>query len=103
MYTYRVKVTVTEEHAAKYEGYIIPHIKDILNTGCFERASLGEEKYDLAPGCKVFVAEYFTDSADKIKTYLKDHAPKLRQDAIDTLGPIFTAERTISIQTNEFD
>ena len=104
MYVYQVKVTVADEHAQKYEDYMLKgHVRDLIETGCFTHAHWAEEKFAAVPGHKVFIAQYFAPSADHIKTYLRDHAPGLRAHAINNLGNIFKAERMVSIQTKVFD
>lgn len=73
---YEVRASVRPDVVTRYEAYMREkHIRDVLATGAFrsatlERAAAGE-----------YCIRYEAPSRDALERYLRDHAPRLREDA----------------------
>ena len=72
------------------------HMDEVIATGMFDRYSLYEliEPND-EDQSKTFVAQYFTDSEHRYKTYIEEFAPALREKGYQKFGDQFIAFRTI--------
>ena len=104
MLVYQVKATVENSHAQIFEDMLLHHhVKDLLDTGCFESATFSEEKFNRVEGARVFISQYYAKDSDSIRTYLKDHAPKLREDVLKAIGSHMKTERMILVPSKEFD
>ena len=72
---YEVRAVVESELCESYEAYMREqHIPDLMKTGCFVEASFetfGDGEYQM---------RYAASSRLNLDTYLRDHAPRLRQD-----------------------
>lgn len=74
---YEVTATVRPDTVGRWEAYMREkHIRDVLQTGCFARATLERA----ASGR--FRVSYEAPSREQIDRYLADHAPRLRNDVL---------------------
>lgn len=74
------------------------HISEVLNFDGFLSAELLKEY-----GGQGLVVRYTLESTDVFEKYDKSEiAKKLRQDAIDRFGPVFTASRKVLISSDVF-
>ena len=104
MIVYQVRITVDDSHADDFQKCMLDyHVQDVLNTGHFEKAFQSEDKFTKIEGKRLFIMQYHAKSAEDLKTYLKECAPKLRQEILEKYGEHMKAERTIMIPTSEFD
>jgi hypothetical protein len=75
MVIYEVRAIVRPDLCEPYESYMTNlHIPDLLKTGYFSEASFercGEGEYQI---------RYAAPSKDDLDMYLRDHAPRLRED-----------------------
>jgi hypothetical protein len=73
---YEVTAVVEAHLAETYERYMRQqHIRDVLATGCFQRADLASD----APGR--YRMRYEASTYKDLESYLATHAAHLRQDA----------------------
>lgn len=78
--TYEITAIVEPEFAAAYERYMIErHIPDLMATGQFASAVLGRS----AEGR--YRVRYEAKDREALNTYLKDHAPGLREHFYQTV------------------
>lgn len=97
MVVYEVVATVKVERAAEWHAWIIPHMQEVLDTGCFVSAEL--EKIIDPPSTDVnFRVRYHSTSMQLIERYLSEHAPALRAAGIDRFGEDVKTQRTIAEQ-----
>jgi hypothetical protein len=72
---YEVTATVRPDTVVRWEAYMREkHIRDVLQTGCFSRATL-----ERATSGR-FRVIYEAPSREQLDRYLTDHAPRLRND-----------------------
>ncbi len=70
------------------------HLKDMMDTGLFSDYRLCRLlEQDEEEGVS-FVVQYHSDSAENYRTYLAEHAPKMRQKGLKKFGDKFVAFRT---------
>ena len=74
MVTYEVTAVVAATRVTQYEDYMRHHIPDLLATGCFTAASLEKA----ASGR--YRVRYEARSQADLDKYLREHAPRLRDD-----------------------
>jgi ribosomal protein RSM22 (predicted rRNA methylase) len=90
MIIYEVTCEVTAEGIARYEEFMrTTHIRDVLATGCFVRASIAQSM----PGR--YRVRYTALSLDVLDAYLGNHAPQLRADFAAHLGTSVTVSREV--------
>lgn len=71
------------------------HLNDMMNTGLFSDYRLCRLlEQDETEGVS-YVAQYHCDSVENYQTYVKEHAPKMRQKGINKFGGRFVAFRTV--------
>lgn len=96
MFVFTVKASVTQEIADKWFNYMTTkHIRDVLNTRCFEKAEL-EKILDTGDEVAKFVARYYFNSMVDYNEYVTKFAPTLRAEHNELFGNSVIAERTIS-------
>ncbi|PYS99064.1 MAG: hypothetical protein DMF63_13405 [Acidobacteria bacterium] len=72
---YEVRTVVERDLCGRYERYMTDqHIPDLMKTGCFTEASF--ENFDGGE----YQMRYVASSREQLDRYLRDHAPRLRQD-----------------------
>ena len=73
---YEVTATVRADLAAAFEEYLRDtHVAEVVATGCFDSATL-------AGGAGRYRASYHAPSAAALARYHRDHADRLRGDAL---------------------
>ena len=70
------------------------HIDDILSTGLFISARMVKVLVEEEMGGTTYSVQYFTDSRAKLEDYYKNHAPRLRQEALSIFADKMIAFRT---------
>ena len=71
------------------------HIPDILSTGMFAECKMFRLlEHDESEGI-TYVCQYFASSAEDYVCYINEHAPMLRQKALQRWGDQFIAFRTV--------
>ncbi len=97
MVVYEVVATVKAERAAEWHAWIIPHMQEVVDTGCFVSVEL--EKIIDPPSADVnFRVRYHSPSMELIERYLSEHAPALRAAGIERFGDDVNTQRTIAEQ-----
>jgi hypothetical protein len=102
MILYEVSIDLDRSIHEKYLVWLKGHIKEILPLPGFISAELFDvEQSSLASDRLALTVHYRLQTRDFLEDYLRHHAPRLRQQAIDLFGSAFTPTRRIlkSIQT----
>lgn len=94
MIVYEVRVAVDAAIAAEYRAWLDPHIRQVLSIAGFERAELYAE--DEVEGRVVWIVRYHLADRAALESYLRDHAPRLRDEGQARFGGRFTATRRVS-------
>lgn len=97
MVVYEVVATVKAERAAEWHAWIIPHIQEVVDTGCFVTSEL-EKIIDPPSSDVIFRVRYHSTSMQLIERYLSEHAPALRAAGIERFGEDVKTQRTIAEQ-----
>lgn len=93
MILYEVRVAVDNEIAEAYRVWLETHIREILTLPGFDFAELLREPVnDKREG---FVVHYWLKNRSALELYLRDHAPRLRQDGVSRFGSRFSVERRV--------
>lgn len=96
MIIYEVRAEVVVHRADEWQAWIIPHMQEVVDTGCFTDASL-EKIVDPVSERVVFRVRYTSLSMTDIERYLADHAPALRAAGLAAFGDDAHTSRTLSI------
>ena len=94
MIVYEVRVAVDREVADQYRAWLEPHIREILGIAGFEHAELYAE--DDEQGHIVWTVRYQLRDRAALAAYLRDHAPRMREEGQARFGGRFTASRRVS-------
>ena len=96
MIVYEVTLTVQRAIEPAFREWLGPHVREIVALPGF----LGAQVYELAatPGADeavVFCTQYRLADQESLDAYLREHAPRMRQDGIARFGDGFRAERRV--------
>lgn len=96
MIIYNVTVKVEAEIAEPYLNWLKEdHIPKIMATGCFTEYRICR-MLDLDEGDgPTLVVQYHAPARESYETYLRDHAPRLREEAFERWGNRFLAYRSL--------
>jgi len=99
MLIYEVNLTVDDDVAAAYAGWLSEHIQKVMTIKGFSGAQWffrvpGEEGLENSDK-KHWTVHYMVESQEDLDNYLANHAPKIRQEATDLFGGKFTIERRV--------
>lgn len=95
MVIYEVNLEVAPGIITEYQRWLGEHIRQVLKCGGFRYAELWNDLAGTSDGWIPITVQYRCDSISSLETYLKDHAPKLRQEGVDRFGDRFRATRRI--------
>ncbi len=96
MIIYQVSCTMSIDLAEKWQNFFLEkHLDDVVNTGYFHSYSFRRVIDDSDTGEVTFIAEYQTDSLEKIEAYNQHAAPALKKEVIDLFEGQFTASRQL--------
>jgi hypothetical protein len=96
MVIYEVNLTVEAAHSAAFQAWLPKHAQEVVATGCFERATIyARDRADEPPDAALWTVHYLAPSREALATYLRDHAPRLRQDGLSRFGAAFSASRRL--------
>lgn len=99
---YEVTLLVEDAIAEPYERWLHEHIRQILALPGFLDAQLAELVDPQTPEHRGWCVRYRLRDEAALATYLREHAPALRQDGVDRFGTGFQARRRILRQHHHF-
>lgn len=96
MIIYNVTIKVQDEIKEDWLHWLKEeHIPDMINTGCFNKATVLQLlDIDDAEG-PTYAIQYHTESKAMVNRYLENHAAGLRQRSFDRWGDKFIAFRSV--------
>jgi hypothetical protein len=96
MIVYEVNVEIGESVFDAYRAWLSPHVAEILALRGFVSAEIFERRDPLPPtGKRALTVCYRLVDAAALRDYLKDHAPRLREDAVRRFGDAASASRRV--------
>jgi hypothetical protein len=96
---YEVNLKVAQTIAQEYLSWLHDHIREMLQQGGFQAATIYEEIVNEATQCQEFsyIIQYTVASREALQHYFDHHAPAMRQQGLMRFGDQFTATRRILI------
>lgn len=96
MIIYNVTIKLEEAiHEQWLQWLQAEHIPDVINTGCFTRATvLRLMEIDDSEG-PTYAIQYFAESKASYNRYIEEFAPEMRQRSFDKWGSRFIAFRSV--------
>ncbi len=98
MYIYNVTIKVTASIEKEWINWMKEeHLAEVIATGSFDRYSFFKliEPIDEEDDGITYIAQYFTNTLERYKTYIDIHAPLLREKGYARFGNQFIAFRTV--------
>lgn len=96
MYIYNVTIKINLSIEQEWLAWMMnEHLDEVIATGMFDKYSLLELIDPADEDSKTYIAQYFTDSADRYEQYIERFAPGLRQKGFELFGDEFIAFRTV--------
>lgn len=93
MIVYEVRAAVDAEVSQEYRAWLDAHIREILAIPGFTHAELLAEDADGERA--VWTVRYHLESRDALAEYLREHAPRLREEGRTRFGGRFEATRRV--------
>ncbi|MDX1836976.1 DUF4286 domain-containing protein [Legionella taurinensis] len=102
MLIYEVNLTVEVAIVEAFMGWLKPHIQELLGFEGFLNAMVSMDSESQTSERRTLVVHYYLASEDHYHNYIRDHAPRMRQDGIDRFGSQFTATRRVLTVLNSY-
>jgi Domain of unknown function (DUF4286) len=96
MIIYNVTIKVDHSIAENWINWLREeHIPEMINTGCFTKATILQMLDNEEEDGKTFAIQYHAPGISFYNRYIENHADKMRQKSIDKWGQRFIAFRTV--------
>jgi hypothetical protein len=96
MIQYNVSIKVDHSIAEQYVQWLqTEHIQEVINTKCFDSATLNELIEPIDEEGKTLVVSYLTTSKARYNQYIELYAPLMREKGFQLFGNKFIAFRTV--------
>jgi len=96
MILYEVSLAIDTAIVADYRAWLDDHVREILALPGFVDARILEVlEPEPAPGEVVLCVHYTLRDRAALDTYLREHAPRLRGEAVARFGERFRAQRRV--------
>ena len=93
--TYEVNLQVDAGIAGAYGEWLRAHVDDMLALPGFVDATLHAVREPVEPGRVGWCVHYRLRDADALDAYLREHAPRMRDQGAALFGGRFTATRRV--------
>lgn len=96
MFIYEVNISVLPDVFESYRKWLLPHAAEVCKLGGFSSYKVFD--VDVFGGKslgKDIVVHYVAPTRETVDAYLRDHAQRLRQEAVDKFGASFNAHRRL--------
>ena len=94
MLLYEVTATVPLAEEARYRAWLRRHIAEIFTLPGFTGVKTWQVQ-DAPAGTFRSCCQYTLSSPEALHAYFRDHAPRLREEAISLFGASLSAERRV--------
>jgi quinol monooxygenase YgiN len=96
MIVYEVSLAVDADAAEAYAEWLAEHLREMLALPGFEGAEwLEDVTPDPPDDRRRWVVQYRLASETALDAYLRDHAPRMREDGLARFGGRFAASRRV--------
>ena len=92
---YEVNLDVDQAIAGDYRAWLGTHVREILALPGFVSAQVFDVAEPVAPGRSAWCVHYRLRDADALADYLRDHAPRMREEGLRRFGGQFHASRRV--------
>ena len=90
MFIYEVNLSINKEIVKDFAVWLRHHMKEVVSLGHFEKAELFSRENE----CELTVHYHMKDQKT-LDDYLKNHAPRLREEGLKKFPDQFTATRRV--------
>jgi hypothetical protein len=92
---YEVTLHVRADVAVDFGRWLHAHVGEMVALPGFTGASIGRQRDPGEEGAVVYCCAYRLRDADALDAYLRDHAPRMRDDGLRRFPGAFTATRRV--------
>lgn len=101
---YTVYIAVDEQRADEWEAWMDQvHVPDVIQTGCFEHATLAREEARDEDARRAYRVVYRARSEDALERYQNEHAERLQAEHTERYDGAFEASRDILPVLGRYD
>lgn len=95
---YEVTVCIARQREQEWLSWIIPHVQDILATGCFNQADIEAVEDVENP---TYIVRYHYTTTSQYANYVENYASKFRSDGVAIFGSDMHASRRLLSTINQ--
>ena len=95
MMVYEVRVSLDPAVLEDWLHWIVPHMQQVVDTGCFTSAML-ERVIDPADDRPTFRVRYRFNKLTDLRRYEAEYAPSLREEGLQRFGTAMSATRSVA-------
>ncbi|KTC97940.1 DUF4286 family protein [Legionella erythra] len=102
MLIYEVNLSVDAAIIDAFMAWLKPHIEELLGFEGFLKAILSVQDEPKDQKQRELVVHYYLASETHYQQYIRNHAPRMREDGINRFGHQFTATRRVLTVVNTY-
>lgn len=95
MLVYEVNLDIDADIAVEYRRWLDAHVAAMLALPGFVSAGVFDVREPEAAGSVRLCVHYLLHDADALAAYLREHAPRMREDGVARFGGRFRASRRV--------
>jgi quinol monooxygenase YgiN len=100
MIVYEVNIEVREESYAEYRAWLAEHVEEMLALPGFVAAEILEQlDPSVREGMRALAVQYRLIDEISLRSYLAEHAPRMREEGVRRFGDAFTATRRVLVSS----
>jgi hypothetical protein len=100
MIVYEVNIEVREESYAEYRAWLADHVEEMLALPGFVAAEILEQlDPSMREGIRALTVQYRLLDEISLRSYLAEHAPRMREEGVRRFGDAFTATRRVLVSS----
>ena len=92
---YEVNLDVEAAIASEYRAWLQAHVTQMLALPGFESAQVFDVAEPAAAGRRAWCVHYHLRDAGALEAYLREHAPRMREEGVARFGQRFRASRRV--------
>jgi Domain of unknown function (DUF4286) len=99
---YEVDYAADVEIEASFDTWLRDHTADVLQFDGFLSAEILDDEAVAPPGRVRRIVQYRLRDRAALEAYLREHAPRLRQQGVDKFGDRYSVQRRVLAHREEF-
>jgi hypothetical protein len=99
---YEVDYAADAEIVAPFDTWLRDHTADVLQFDGFLSAEILDDDAEAPPGRVRRIVQYRLRNRAALEAYLRDHAPRLRQQGVEKFGDRYSVQRRVLAHREEF-